>query len=560
MPGHLQTSLERHLPPWFRGALSNGYARFAGLPALEDFVARSAHLRGLAFVEAALDFLGARYLVDHVEREHIPEQGRVVIVANHPMGGIDALLLLACVGQIRRDVKIVANAWLQMLPGLADLLVPVPTLDGRAASAEQLRAALSVLENDGALILFPAAEVSRLGLRGIRDRAWRKGFVGLAERAKAPVVPVRVQGRNSALFYGASALFSPLGTALLPRELRSRRGARVVLRVGAPREVSEFAQADRVRTSRVVEQATRALGSARDAWRPKLAPIVHRPRLREVARDLDALPLLGETPDGKRIHAGRLASDSPLLREIGRLRESTFRAVGEGTGQRLDLDRFDTWYDHIVLWDAAAGEIAGAYRAVRCAQALAERGPDALYTRTLFDFDRRLDDTVAQGAELGRSFVARAYWGTRSLDYLWCGIGAWLRRQPDVRYLFGPVSISAALPLDARELIVGYYRRFYGESTALATATRPFRFSGAEPDFGELDADAAMRVLRTRLQALGARVPTLYKQYAELCEPGGVDFLAFGVDPDFADSVDGLVRVDLTRLKPTRIQRYLAPG
>jgi hypothetical protein len=122
------------------------------------------------------------------------------------------------------------------------------------------------------------------------------------------------------------------------------------------------------------------------------------------------------------------------------------------------------------------------------------------------------------------------------------------------------VSISAALPPAARELIVGYYRRFYGQSSALATAAHPFHFHGIEPDFGTLDADAAMRVLRSRLQVLGARVPTLYKQYADLCEPGGVDFLAFGVDPGFAGSVDGLVRVDLTRLKPARIQRYLAPG
>ena len=285
-----------------------------------------------------------------------------------------------------------------------------------------------------------------------------------------------------------------------------------------------------------------------------VAPPVDRRRLVDA---LAAMPRLGTTPDGKRIHAGRLASDSPVLREIGRLREITFRAAGEGTGQRLDLDAYDGWYDHIVLWDPEALEIAGAYRVAPGEAVLAERGIEGFYTASLFRYPCHMLARLAQGMELGRSFVAPAYQGTRSLDYLWLGIGAYLRAHPEVRYLFGPVSISADLPIAAREQLVAYYDRYFGCRRDGVAANRPFRFLAAPPAFSELDADTAYRVLKANLGALGARVPTLYKQYTELCEPGGARFLAFGVDPDFNNSTDGLVELDLARVRPRKRERYL---
>lgn len=564
----LERRLEARFPHWFSGRraplarrLVRSLARFSRAEQIDAFLRRTTHLRGLAFVEAALDLLDARYLVDHVERERIPEQGRVVIVANHPMGGIDALALLACVGQVRRDVKILANDMLLALDGLADLLIPLRILGGKP-TPESLRAVQAALERDEAVIVFPAGEVSRLTLRGIRDAQWRHSFVRFAQGANAPILPVRIEGRNSALFYGVSAMFKPLGTPLLPRELFARQGSRVVVRVGAPRALDEFIGGhDRRDACLQVRRAVYAIGQRDERWTPRHAAIVHRPAAPRIRRDLDGLALLGETADGKRIHAGRLAADSDLLRELGRLRESTFRLVGEGTGKRLDIDAYDSWYDHIVLWDAHAGEIAGAYRAVPCARAIAEHGMAGLYTASLFEFDARLAPTFECGMELGRSFVAPQYWGTRSLDYLWFGIGAWLRAHPDIRYLFGPVSISAALPREARELMVGYYSRYFGNddngSQALARSPNPFRYDTAPPDFGALDAAGAMHLMRSRLDALGARIPTLYKQYVDLCEPGGASFLAFGVDPAFNDSIDGLIHVDLTRIKPKKYARYI---
>ena len=560
----LQERVESRFPHWFAGKrarlaqpLLRRFAKVARIDQIETFLAEHAHLRGLAMVEAALEHLDCRYLIDPIERQRIPEEGRVVIVANHPMGGIDAMALLACVGSVRRDVRIIGNQVLGWLGCIDDLLIPVPVFEGRASTA-QLNAVRQALEQECAVIVFPAGEVSRLDWRGLQDGPWRPGFVRMAQRAGAPILPMRIEGRNSVLFYGASALYKPLGTALLPRELFARRGARLTLRAGAPcpPDALPGAELDRRAASQAVRRAVDTLSRRTPEWRAP-QPVGHRPCLRTLRAEIERLPLLGNTADGKRIHAGRLGADSLLLREIGRLRELTFRSVGEGTGRRTDTDRYDTWYDHIVLWDDHACEIAGAYRAAPGSRILAERGMEGLYSASLFHFRPELHDMVRQGVELGRSFVAPAYWGSRSLDYLWYGIGAWLRHHPDVRYLFGPVSISATLPTEAREWLVGYYSRYFGDSQQLAESAHPFRYTAQPPEFSSLDANAAMEVLRGELDRLGARIPTLYKQYVELCEPGGVSFLAFGVDPAFSNSVDGLIRVDLAKLKARKRERYL---
>jgi hypothetical protein len=324
-----------------------------------------------------------------------------------------------------------------------------------------------------------------------------------------------------------------------------------------------------------MRQALQAIGTRRETAPPDPAPLAHAVDRGALRAEVLAMRELGRTPDGKQIRVGRLRADSLLLRELGRLREQAFRAVGEGTGRAVDVDAYDTWYEHIVLWDAEALQIAGAYRVCRGDDVLATRGLKGLYTASLFEFGAEAQAHAAQGMELGRSFVAPAYWGSRSLDYLWIGIGAYLRAHPDVRYLFGPVSISADLPIAAREQLVAYYGQHYGVPGALgpavptprdensssavaARARHPFRFLADAPCYRGLDAEQSFRVLRANLDALGAKVPVLYKQYTELCEPGGARFLAFGVDPDFANCVDGLIEVDLHRIKPKKFQRYIA--
>jgi putative hemolysin len=421
-----------------------------------------------------------------------------------------------------------------------------------------LRAIDAALAKDECVIVFPAGEVSRLGPRGVRDTRWRRGFLRFARACNAPVLPVRIQARNSALFYGASALFKPVGTALLAREMFARRARQIQLRFGMARQLP--ADVDGGALLHDIRSELYALGTRHERL-PALPagpePLAEAVDVHVVRAGIETMRLLGSTSDGKQIRVGRLTADAPLLREIGRLRELTFRAVGEGTGRSLDVDAWDSWYEHIVLWDDAAACISGAYRIARGAPTLAQFGTRGLYTASLFDYADDVIARLAQGMELGRSFVVPAYWGSRSIDYLWQGIGAYLRAHPKVRYLFGAVSISAALPVAARQQIVAHYAHFHGDVTGDVISKRPFEYRAALPQDAGLDADIAFRVLKENLDVLGAQVPMLYKQYTELCEPGGARFLAFGVDPEFSDAVDGLIEVDIARMRPKKRLRYL---
>lgn len=561
-----EQQLQQRFPHWFRGRrgtlarpLLRAIGRWSKFDAITGHLDAQGHLRDFEFVRSSLEFLQARYVVDAAELRRIPASGRLLIVANHPSGALDALALLDAVGQVRRDVKIIANDLLSSLAPLSGLLLPIRILGGRAG-AESLHAIEDALREERCVIVFPAGEVARLGLRGVTDGRWRRGFLRFARATKTPVLPVRIEARNSALFYGASALFKPAGTALLAREMFARRARRLALRIGHPLQLPDEGKPTEL--LRRVRRELHAIGTRHERPAPLgPEPLIEAIPAGMVRAGVESMQSLGQTFDGKQIRVGRLVPGSPLLREIGRLRELTFRAVGEGTGHRLDVDLYDSWYEHIVLWDDAAAKIAGAYRLARGGAVLPERGLAGFYTASLFDYTQDALPRMQQGMELGRSFVAPDYWGSRSIDYLWQGIGAYLARHPDVRYLFGPVSISAALPVEAREQIVAYYARYYGTQERCAASRQPFVYRAAPPQFGdELDAGTAFRVLKNNLDALGTALPMLYKQYTELCEPGGARFLAFGVDPAFSDSVDGLIEVDMQRLRPKKRERYLSPA
>jgi putative hemolysin len=562
----LEERLQQRYPDWFRGRrarvlrpLLRTLGRWSRFDDIDAFLSSHGHLRGFEFLAASRDHLQLRYEVDVADLARIPARGRLLVVANHPSGALDALALLDCIGRVRRDVRIVANDLLALLEPLDGLLLPVRILGGRP-SESSLTAVEQALHEEQCVVVFPAGEVSRLGPAGVRDSRWRRGFLRFARATGAPVLPVRIEARNSPLFYGVSALYKPAATALLAREMYARRQRPLRLRVGQPLQVAEGDDGEAA--LHAVRKTLYAIGTRREAQASGFAPLARAIAPARLRAAMAATELIGETLDGKEIRLARCKARDPLLLEIGRQREIAFRRVGEGTRRSRDLDAFDPHYEHIVLWDAEASRIAGAYRIARGAAMLARRGLSGLYTASLFRYADDAIPRIAEGLELGRSFVAPEYWGSRSLDYLWQGIGAYLQRHPQVRYLFGAVSISGALSRGAREQLVAYYSRYYGADAlgrddALATSNRPFAYFAAPPSFGDLDAATAFGVLKANLAAHGASVPVLYKQYTDLCEPGGARFLAFGVDPDFSDSIDGLIEVDLQRVRPHKRRRYL---
>ncbi|WP_421330793.1 lysophospholipid acyltransferase family protein [Aeromonas veronii] len=524
--------------------------------AFADFAARYPHLRGLDFVEQALTQLDFDYRVSEAQLEHIPASGRVVLVANHPIGSLDGLALLQLLGRIRPDVKIVANQLLAQLAPLRPLLLPVDNMEGKT-DRQAILAMNEHLAHEGALVIFPAGEVSRLGLKGVKDGPWQAGFIKLAQRTRTPLVPIHLGGRNSLWFYLASWLNKPASALLLVRQLFRQQGQTLPVTIGARIPLDSFQELPAKTAARLVRNHLYRIGRGKLGRLQTEAPIALPEDRRQLKQAIESCEQLGTTPDGQGIYLYRRheLSHSVILRELGRLREIAFRAVGEGSGKRRDLDGFDNDYHHLILWDPARLDIIGAYRFAPVAELLASKGKDGLYSHTLFGFEDKLLPRLEQAIELGRSFIQPAYWGKRGLDYLWFGIGAYLARYPRYRYLFGPVSLSGSLPPAAKDLLVSFYRQHFAPELALAPSRRPY--PETQPLFEGVDYGADLKALKARLDNLGCAIPTLYKQYSELCEPGGVQFMDFGIDPDFNHCIDGLVWVDVSRIKSHKRARYI---
>ncbi|WP_437125102.1 lysophospholipid acyltransferase family protein [Erwinia papayae] len=528
----------------------------------QQFNQRYRHLKGLDMVEQVLEYLDIRCELSERDLEQIPLHGPVVIVANHPLGTLDGLALLHAVSQVRRDVKIVTNRLLNCLQSLTSLMVPVDNM-GNRTNRQQLAAMQDQLEHHGVLIFFPAGEVSRLGGKGVKDSKWSHGFVRLAARYRASVVPIHVSGSNSMLFYLTSLIYRPLSMLLLVREMFGNRGARLKLKIGARipyaswhdghTSAKELAARFRRHLYRMAQGK-----SALFQTEPAIARAEDRAVLKKA---LAGCEVLGKTSDNKMIYLWRRNGEDavPLLRELGRLREIAFRAVGEGSGRRRDLDDYDDDYYHLILWDEETLDIVGAYRFMPTAEQLKLKGLEGIYSHSLFHYGDQMEPVLQQGIELGRSFIQPAYWGKRGLDYLWLGIGAWLAKYPQYRYLFGPVSISGGMPLAARDLLIAFYRLYFSPALPMAVSRRPYPASLPDvlAQFTGQDYQEDLRRLKRLLNNLGTGIPPLCKQYSELCEAGGVQFIDFGSDPDFNHCIDGLVMVDLTRLKASRYQRYI---
>ncbi|MGI9535998.1 MAG: GNAT family N-acyltransferase, partial [Desulfocapsaceae bacterium] len=530
--------------------------------AFVDFAQEYPHLQGIEFVEQVLEYFNFSYAVSDRERENIPPVGKVVIIANHPIGSLDGLALLKLIHEVRSDVKVVANDLLMSLEPLQSLLLPVRVLTG-VSTKEHIRRINHSLDNEEAVIMFPSGEVSRLGLSGIKDGAWHQGFLKMAERAKAPILPVHIGGHNSPSFYLASLLAKPLSTLMLVGQMFNQKEKQIAIKIGSiiPYESCQRLQIRNKEKIELFKNHLYRIGSGKSELISTEKSIARPERKKDLRKAVHEGSMLGRTPDGKAIFLFEAAQSSPVLREIGRLRELSFRAVGEGSGKRRDLDHFDHYYQHLILWDEDDLEIAGAYRFVDAGKVVAELGAKGLYSGSLFKLEAPRSTFLENGLELGRSFVQPRYWGKRSLDYLWYGIGAYLVKNPHFRFLFGPVSISNAQPGMAKELLIYFYKLYFSPDARLSCSRNPFRFSqpmaSLEKEFCGTDYKADFRKLKSLLANLGTTVPPLYKQYTGLCEPGGVVFLDFNIDPAFNNCVDGLVIVDIKKLKEAKRKRYM---
>ncbi len=529
---------------------------------INSFIDAHAHLKGFDFVEAVLDYFKFDFLCTSKDIENIPSTGRVVIIANHPLGALDALSLLKLVGSVRRDVKIVANDFLTQIESLESLFIKVDNFKS-SQSKQAIRSIYDALDNEEAIIIFPAGEVSRITPTGIKDKKWQKGFLKFAEKSHSPILPILVDAKNSKTFYTLSILNKTFSTILLSDEMYKKRDKNITIKVGKliPYENISIRTSLKYPLTEQYKKHLYGLKKGKKSYFETVNTIAGGENRQNIKKELKASQLIGQTNDNKKIYLFDYRENSAVMNEIGRLREVSFRQVNEGVNKKRDLDKYDQYYRHIILWDEEELEIVGAYRIGEGRTIMERYGKEGFYTHTLFKFKKAFSKYLPDSIELGRSFVQPKYWGTRALDYLWFGIGAYLRHHPEVKYMFGPVSLSGHYPQYAKELMVDFYSSYFKGSEKLVEARLDFEFVTSDialdNPFTYDDYKEDFKLLKDKLKSMDQGVPTLYKQYSELCEEGGIGFYDFNIDPDFANCIDSFILVEIDKIKKSKRERYI---
>jgi putative hemolysin len=527
------------------------------------------------FAERALSRLRIECAPDQQTLSRIPRSGRVIIVANHPFGALDGLAAIRIVGARRLDLRVLANVDLASIPELASTILAVDPFTSAGSSARNsraLRQAWRWLEQEHALVVFPAGEVAHFDARArcVTDPPWSPIIGRLVQRTTAPVVPLYFAGQNSTLFQIAGLVAPQLRTLMLPGELKQRMGSRIDAHVGEPIANARINQFKSPEALALHLRLKTFLAPASGGIPPLLAPPALRdlePLAEELPADCIATEIAQLDPAQRLVSHGDMeawlarAERIPhTLAEIGRLREFTFRGVGEGTGRARDLDRFDRDYEHLFIWHTAKRQIVGAYRLGRTDLIRRERGRAGLYTATLFNFRDPFFLMLGPALELGRSFVRPEFQRSFApLMLLWKGIAEFVARNPRYSRLIGPVSVSGDYAETSKHLLVDFLRgeRFDYVLGSFVSARNPFPRAHAlrtlASELAMLGALEPLSALVEDLEPDGKGVPILLRQYLKL----GGRVLGFNVDADFGHSIDCLLLVDLRQTDPRELRKYM---
>lgn len=526
------------------------------------------------FLRRCLDELGIKEEILCGENLAALAQGPCVVVANHPFGGVEAILFLHLLRQVRPDAMVMANYLLKRVPEVADGILPVDPFareDSAKANLGAMRKAVAHLRGGGVLGVFPSGTVSHwhMNQRAVTDPAWSPHIASLVQRTKSPVLPVYFHGNNGWPFQLAGLLHPMIRTALLPRELLNKRGRSLKVTIGkviSQRQLLRFDSAERLTS---FMRASTYLLKESDGKKPSVPEVILEPLAEPVAKEILAAEVAALPPEAKVItkegfdvYLIRRKQGPSLVQEIGRLREVTFRSVGEGTGKPADLDAFDDHYEHLFLWSAEEQAIVGAYRMARVDEVLREHGMEGLYTATLYKFKPGFLKRLGGSIELGRSFIVERHQKQRySLMLLWCGICGYVGKNPRYHTLFGPVSMSQDYTSLSKQLLVWFFKRTHRHPilSRLVRAHHPFEEDDTLSKQKSLISDCIQNVddvsaLMSEFEHDGKGVPVLFKQYLKM----NALLLTFSVDDSFSNVLDGLVVVDFRSASPRILNRYFS--
>ena len=527
---------------------------------------RNKHLKELPFLNAILDEFQIKFEIPEEDFKRLPKDGAYITISNHPLGGIDGILLLKLMLEREPNFKIIANFLLHRIDPMKPYIMPVNPFENHKdakSSVVGIKETLRHLRDGKPLGMFPAGEVSTYkDGKLVVDKAWEEGAIKVIRKAQVPVVPIYFHAKNSRLFYFLSKINDTLRTAKLPSELLTQKDRIIKVRVGKPISVAEqneyesiedyteFLRKKTYMLANPFEKDNNFLNTA--SLKPAKAPkkIVTPASTEKMIAEVEALRVadlrLLQSKNYEVFFAE--AKQIPnILHEIGRLREITFREVGEGTNESIDIDKYDQYYRHLFLWDDDTKQIAGAYRMGLGSHIYPKYGIEGFYLNGLFRFEPELHDMMSKSIDMGRAFIIKEYQQKpMPLFLLWRGIIHTTLHYPEHKYLLGGVSISNQFSDFSKSLMIEFMKSHYYDpyiaqyihpkkefKVKLKDADKDFIFDEAEADLNKFDK------LIDELEPGILRLPVLIKKYIKQ----NAKLVAFNVDPLFNNAIDGLMYI-----------------
>jgi len=531
--------------------------------------------KGIDFIEELIKILKINYIFDIDElQKRVPKTGPAIVVCNHPFGGLENILLISLLSQIRPDIKIVSTQLLQKIDPIGEFFLEESVLLKKADKgilSSGMRKASSHLEKGGILCMFPAGEVSQFDYGHVlSDKQWQFNTLKFIKQQKVPVIPIHFQGNNSRLFYMMSNIHSSLKSIKLPTEILHQHKKPVKIRIGNPILVAEQDKfPDVYQYGRYLRAKTYLLCSKIEVRKFFNYSLKRQQRIEPIAEPVPHEKIIQELNGlGSEFLLFRLKNYSiycapskripNILLEIGRLREVTFRQVGEGTNRSIDLDEFDLYYNQMFIWDSETEMIAGAYRIGKGAEILHKYGVRGFYIHSLFKIKDDLQDLLKQSMELGRSFVVKEYQKKpMPLFMLWKGILYFTLKNPEYRYLVGPVSVSDDYSTTSKEMIIKFImaHHFDWKLAKSITPRNTYKFKTEDQNLNvimqTMDNDInTLDKFIGDVDELNSGLPVLLKKYIKL----NAKIIGFNVDPKFNNCLDGLIALDLCDVPQNTIE------
>ena len=531
----------------------------------------------LNFLNGVLDECNIRFEIPEEDLKRIPKNGAFITISNHPLGGVDGILLLKLLLEKRTDYKIIANFLLHRIEPLKPYVMPVNPFETRKdakSSVAGIKSALQHLKEEKPLGIFPAGEVSTYkDGKLVVDKPWEEGAVRLIKKANVPVIPIYFHAKNSRLFYFLSKISDTLRTAKLPSELISQEGKVIKVRIGKPisvkdqneyKDIPSFYEFIRKKTYMLAnpfEKKNKILSTEKIKIKKPAKKITAQRSTESFIKEVDILRdnngRLLESKNYEVFFAN--AKQIPnLLHEIGRLREITFREVGEGTNKSIDLDKYDKYYYHMFLWDREAKCLAGAYRMGLGKEIYKKYGINGFYVQTLFRIEPELHQMMEHTIEMGRAFIIGEYQQKpMPLFLLWKGIVHVTLRNPEHKYLMGGVSISNQFSDFSKSLMIEFMKSHYYDpyiaqyiqpkkefKVKLKDGDKDFVFDATKADMQKFDK------IIDEIEPGALRIPVLIKKYVKQ----NARLVAFNVDPKFNNAVDGLMYIKVADIPESTVK------